>query len=246
MTKAFFSFCVAGILIAVPLMGDWNPSDVVENRDQLAILKTEHIQNLETEIFESVKNSWCQQEKAKLLFELIVLTQPQVCVEIGAFLGSSTLPMLYGLRYNQSGMAYIVEPWSNDAAICGLPTNDVNTQWWQSLDMEAIKNHFYHIINHYCVSSYCHVMRMKSEEAVNELPIIDFLQLDGNFSESGALLDSHLYLPKVKSGGYILISNVLVMINEKPTKMKSLWPLFSECELISELENGNVLLFRKN
>ena len=86
---------------------------------------------------------------------------------------------------------------------------------------------------------------MSSKKAVAYVPEIDFLHIDGNFSEEGALLDTQLYLPKVAKNGYILISNLLIMIGKHPSKMKALWPLFEQCEIICEIENGNAFLFRK-
>ena len=86
---------------------------------------------------------------------------------------------------------------------------------------------------------------MTSEQAIDHVPSIDFLHIDGNFSEKGALFDSKQYLPKVVPGGYVLISNVLVMIGAKPAKMKALWPLFDQCDVVCEIDDGNTLLFRK-
>ena len=86
---------------------------------------------------------------------------------------------------------------------------------------------------------------MTSHEAVYQIPEIDLLHLDGNFSKIGALLDSVLYLPKIVPGGYVLLSNALATAGGKATKMKALWPLFEQCDLICEIDQGNALLFRK-
>ncbi len=200
---------------------------------------------LEKKIVDFLKTSWCSEEKAKLILEYVVVNRPKVCVEIGVFTGSSTLPLLAGLQYVNHGFAYVIDAWSNKEAIQGLPQNDPNTVWWGSLDMEAVKNQFLHTMNQWSLSSYFQVLHMSSQEALTQLPEIDFLHLDGNFSEEGALLDTQLYLPKVVPKGHILISNVLTMIGNKPTKMKALWPLFEQCEIVCEIENGNAFLFRK-
>jgi len=208
--------------------------------------KAPELQKIENQVVEYLKGSWCSQEKAELILELVVATKPKICVEIGAFTGSSALPMLVGLKYVKKGKAYIVEPWSNQEAIRGLPNNDPNSKWWAGLDMNAIKNQFNHTMHHWGLLPHFQLLKMTSKQAVSKIPNIDFLHLDGNFSEQGALSDTNLYLPKVVPGGYILLSNALVMVNGKAPKMKALWPLFDQCEIIHELENGNIILFKKN
>jgi hypothetical protein len=200
---------------------------------------------LEQKIVDFLKNSWCSEEKARLIFECVVANRPKVCVEIGAFTGSSTLPLLVGLQYLNHGKAYVIDAWSNKEAIRGLPKDDPNTVWWASLDMNAIKNQFIQTMDKWSLSPFFQVLHMSSKKAAKQLPEIDFLHIDGNFSEEGALLDSQLYLPKVAPNGYILVSNLLTMIGNKPTKMKALWPFFEYCEIVCEIENGNAFLFRK-
>lgn len=217
----------------------------LENEKTLEVLNNPALSTLKNRVYGYIKNSWCSQEKAKLLLELIVITKPKVCVEIGAFTGSSTLPILAGLRYLKQGNAYIIDAWSSKEAIRGLPSTDPNNIWWGSLNMKDIKNQFDRMINTWFFHPFCQTLQMTSKEAVSRIPEIDFLHLDGNFSEEGALLDSELYVPKVVPGGYILLSNALIMIGNKPAKMKALWPIFDQCDIVCEIEQGNTLLFRK-
>ena len=112
--------------------------------------------------------------------------------------------------------------------------------------MSAIQTKFNGMLDSWSVREFCHVLHMTSEEAASQIPAIDFLHLDGNFSEAGALLDSKLYVPKVTPGGYILLSNVHVMVAGMPSKMKALTVLLDQCEVVCEIENGQTLLFRKN
>jgi hypothetical protein len=209
-----------------------------------AICDPELVQ-LEQKVVDFLKNSWCSEQKAKIILEFIVEHQPKVCVEVGAFTGSSTLPILAGLQYIKQGRVYVIDAWSNEKAIRGLPKEDPNAVWWGSIDMKAIKDQFNLTMAQWSLTPYLQVLHMSSEQAVSHLPSIDFLHLDGNFSEEGALLDSQLYLPKVVSGGHILISNVLLMIGKQAPKMKALWPLFEQCEIVCEIENGNAFLFKK-
>ncbi len=197
-------------------------------------------------VFESLKGSWCSKEKAKLIMELIIFKKLSKCVDIGTFSGDSALPMLIGLKHlNKKGRAYLIDAWSNEEAVRGLKKEDQNAVWWSSLDMDSIKSKLLKMLKMWKLDDYCTIIHATSEKAASDLDAVDFLHLDGNFSEQGALLDTNKYLPKVKSGGYILLSNILVTIDTKMTKMKALWPIFDACEMIGEIEGGNVILFQK-
>ena len=81
--------------------------------------------------------------------------------------------------------------------------------------------------------------------AVEQVPEIDFLHLDGNFSEEGILLDIELFLPKVRPGGYILLSNLYQKLDGKLTKMRAMWTLFDSCEIIWNAD-PHAALFKKS
>ena len=228
------------------LHAEWNPSYLPFDKSYtLENVNDPQLISIENSVCDYLKNSWCSQEKARLLLELIAIVHPKVCVEVGAFSGSSSLPILAGLQYLGKGKGYMIDAWSNEEAIRGLPSNDPNTEWWKTLSMSWAKNQFHYMIDYWSLGSFCKTLHMTSAQAILKIPNIDFLHLDGNFSEEGALLDSELYVSKVVPGGYILLSNALVMIAGKPTKMRALWPLFEHCDIICEIDQGNVLLFRK-
>jgi len=237
------------LLLGIPgdlLRADWNPKYLpYDSAYTLTVLKDPKLGALENRVFQYLTNSWCTQEKAKLLMELVAITHPQVCVEIGAFTGSSTLPILAALQYLEEGRAYVIEAWSNQEAIKGLPLNDPNTAWWGSLDMGALKNQFLSMIQTWSLPSTYQLLHMTSQQAISQVPEINFLLLDGNCSEEGSLVDSELYVSKVVPGGYVLLANVLVTIGGKATKMRALLPLFEQCDIICEIDKGNALLFRK-
>jgi hypothetical protein len=234
------------LISCIPLYPDWEPDCLgLNDTAALEILKSPDLNDLKSHVLQYLQNSWCTKGKANLLIDLVVLTSPEVCVEIGSFTGSTALPILASLQYCGKGNLYAIDAWSPEEAIRGLPPSDVNTQWWGMLDMVSIKAQFYEMLNSWSLNKYCRVMPMTSQSAVGKLPSIDFLHLDGNFSEEGAFLDSKLYVTKVKSGGYILLSNVHIMIAKRPSKMKALTVLLDHCEVICEIDNGQTLLFRK-
>ncbi|MCI5051986.1 MAG: class I SAM-dependent methyltransferase [Simkaniaceae bacterium] len=196
-------------------------------------------------VLAELEGSWCSKAKANLIMDLIQEHKPQVCVEIGAFDGSTLLPIAVALKANKLGILHAVDAWSADEAIKGLPSHDVNYKWWRTLDMHAIKRTCLARVKRWTLSKQCRLIHKTSEAASKQFSEIDFLHLDGNFSEAGAYKDVQLYLPKVKPGGYILVSNAMVVIDKKTPKVRSLWTIYDSSDIIKEVDNGNTVLFRK-
>lgn len=236
------SIALALALMTSSAHSAWSPASISTS---LFLPSDPQFNELKTSVFSYLSNSWVTQEKAELIIDLIVLTQPQVCVDIGSFIGSSALPMAAALKYVNSGKVYLVDAWSNQEAVKDISSEDPNYHWWSTLDMQHIKGQCLSMIRQWSLEPYCQVIHAPSEQAVHQIGQIDFLHLDGNFSEKGSLLDATLYLPKVKSGGYILLSNAFMTIDHVLTKMATMWFLYYECELVAEIENSNVMLFRK-
>lgn len=236
------------ITVSTAQARDWSVEHVPSDKS-LALSDSYNDQGLAKkmdDVFRSLQGSWCSREKAKLIMEIIISERLERCVEVGTFSGSSALPILVSLEYLKKGHAYLIDAWSNQEAVKGLDADDPNALWWSTLDMNAIKNQLVHMLQTWKLDSYCTVIHATSEQALSQIHSIDFVHLDGNFSsEDIARRDTDLYLPLVRSGGYIVLSNILTMVNQKPTKIKALWPLFEACEIVSEIENGNSILFRK-
>lgn len=237
--KFLLSCCFVLFMSLSQLFAGWNSIQKSE------IVNSSSFQELENRVISFIRGSWCSEEKAKLIMELIVSKKPKSCVEIGAFTGSCTIPMLTSLQYLKNGRAYVIDSWSNKEAIKDLPTSDPNTKWWEQINMRMVKQQFNSNMKQWNLYPYFIELHMPSYRAIHRVPQIDFLHIDGNFSEQGSCLDVNTYLPKVVSGGYILISNALIVVNNKVTKSKSFGPLFEKCKIVHEIDMGNTLLFKK-
>jgi hypothetical protein len=224
---------------------DWAPEDI-ELAD-LSHISGAKYKNQKASVIESLKGSWCSPEKGALLMDLIRLIQPQLCVEVGAWTGSSVLPVAMSLKFNGKGKVYAIDAWSNQIATRYWSDQDPNKPWWSTVDMKAIKQTFNNLLRNWQVDSYCVPVQDASEKAAARFKneTIDFLHLDGDYSEQGSLADVENYLPKVKTGGYILLSHLFTMINGKQPKLKSFKALVQDCEIICEIERDNAILFRK-
>jgi predicted O-methyltransferase YrrM len=188
---------------------------------------------------------WVSAAKIDLIMDLIYMTKPEVCVEIGVYRGSSILPIATALKYNQSGKVIAIDAWSNDVATQYLDWKDPNRSGWASVDMNWLYSTSMQRLESRNLKGYCTVLRTSSQDAVQQVDEIDFLHIDGDHSQVGSLEDVNLYLPKVKSGGFILYSNLYIMVDGKAPKMEAFALLLDECEMVCAIDRDNTILFRK-
>lgn len=152
---------------------------------------------------------WCSEEKAHLMMDHIREKKCLVCVEIGVFGGKSMLPILKSLKYNGQGNLYAIDAWSGLEATKGYPTSDPNYSWWNNLDWDHFYTQTLSLVTKHRLHQFCNVLRTSSQDAVNYFAddTIDFIHLDGNHTEDLAFEDVIAYFPKVKDGGYLLLSD---------------------------------------
>lgn len=186
---------------------------------------------------------WCSKEKALNFIDLVLETKPDVCVEIGVYGGSSLFPVASTLKHLEHGIIIAIDPWDKIECIKYFdPVEDkVNLNWWGKLNLDYIYNLYLKMLKRYDLNEYCITIRAPSEEAVNEIDEpIDILHIDGNFSKEGTSQDVILYLPKVRSGGYIWINDALSTKRQEAVDM-----LNDACDVVKLIENGNCILFKK-
>ncbi|HEY2810399.1 MAG TPA: hypothetical protein VGJ00_03305 [Rhabdochlamydiaceae bacterium] len=71
----------------------------------------------------------------------------------------------------------------------------------------------------------------------------DAMAIDLNSSEV-TVLDLKIISYEDFKGGYILFSNLFVMINNKQPKLKAFFSLLNTCDIVCTIENENVALLR--
>lgn len=240
----YFRYALLSLCLWTSIQAEWDPK--ILQAYQSESLSHLPYRTLKKQIAQALVNSWCSQEKIDLLMDLTLLTGPQVCVEIGVFSGASLLPVAATLKYLKAGKVYAIDAWSNKEATRHTAVDDPNAAWWAQVDLQAVHNSFQKLIKTWKLEKTCQEIHKPSEQAVSHVPPqIDFLHLDGNYTESGSLRDVELYLPKVKSGGYILLSNFYMMIQREQPKIKTFCVLCDACEVVCSIENDNAVLFRK-
>lgn len=194
---------------------------------------------------ETINEKWCTKEKFQLIAEHIIETRPQVCVEVGVFSGNSLLAIASALKHNGEGMVYAIDAWSSEVAIRHMGPHDPHRHWWNAINLDLVYDKFVDKLETFDLKPYVVILKMPSEKAVGEIEWIDFLHLDGDYTPTGSKHDVVSYLSKVKPGGYVLMSDILMMSGPVQPKLAAAKALFMNCDYVADVENGNAILFRK-
>ena len=229
-----------------PLCAVWQPNLVVLNAEKL---KAPKFIKYRDAFVKALEGMGCSTEKNTMLMELIYLIEPRVCVEIGVLTGASAVPTALTLRYlGQGGMLTLIDAWSPDIAIEGLAWNDPNRELFANTNMNLVYGELYRQLGIWYVGDMCKILRMHSHEAASVIEDeIDFLHIDGGYGEQVVMLDIAYYLPKVKSGGYILLSGVCLYACEQMPKLAGYGMLSnSGCTIVASVDNDDSILFRKD
>src|SRR3990167_3377417 len=240
--KNIFLLCTFCALVQIKCYGYWDPIETFLD-ENVTVLNDSNYSELKTKTVDFLKGSWCSEEKTNLLIDLVAIFRPNVCVEIGAWEGGSVIPIAQTLKYLGSGKVFAVDAWSNEWAVKYLVQDEPNKNWWKTVNMKAVHDLFSSRISHLDLSKFCIEIHKPSVEAADLLTEIDFLHLDGDFSETGSKHDIELFLPKVKQGGYILISNVQMCIEGQFPKSEAFNDLLRSCEMIAAIDHDNAILF---
>jgi len=215
-------FCLVSALHANPGRGDFL-------KDQVCTL----LPSLE---------GWCSKEKAISFIDLVLDVEPEVCVEIGVFGGASLLPVASALRFLRKGIVVGIDPWDKSEAIKYFDPleEQADLEWWSTVDMDLIFTSYRTMLKRYGLDSVCVTMKATSERAATCLRVIDILHIDGNHSEYSSIKDVSLYLPLVRSGGYVWINDAM-----GGKKQQAIDLLFETCDFVKSIDGGNCILFQK-
>ena len=191
---------------------------------------------------------WCPQFKSEAIASFILNIQPEICVEIGVLAGSSFFSIPLTLNYLNKGHAYAVDSWDSDDCVRYMPENDPNRICWGlELDYNKIAHEFRETLRAQRLESRCTVYHKDSVAAAEHFPdnFIDFIHWDCNHSFVGAKRELRAYLPKVKSGGYVMVSDVNWAVGSKTPIRDVIDILFFEWDLVGVIDEDNIYLLRK-
>lgn len=185
---------------------------------------------------------WCTREKALTLIDLTLELKPKICVDIGVFGGSSVFPVAATLKFLGSGIVIGIDPWDRLECIKYLdPSKDeAHFKWWAQVDLNYVYDSYMRALKRFGLDNYCLTMKTTSEKAVLAIDHIDLLHIDGNHSEDCFTNDAKAYLPKVQSGGYILLNDSLWEEAQEAIDL-----LLEQCDVIKLIDCGNCIVFKK-
>lgn len=185
---------------------------------------------------------WCTQEKSTAIFNLVLTAQPKICVEIGVFNGASLISAAMALKLNREGIIIGIDPWNSEECIKYFdPIERHCIKYWKRFDMEQLYENYLQSLQLYELNPYVRTLRKTSFEAASEIGAIDILHIDGNFGGEMPLRDLQMYVPKVKSGGYILFHDM----QRSPAQIQCLRESCNMVGIIDQDVGAPTLLFKK-
>lgn len=151
---------------------------------------------------------WCSPEKAFALADTVIREKALHCVEVGVFGGKSFLAIAYGLRELKQGIVHGIDTWKADDSLVDSDDKG-NADWWAKVDLEKIYEGFMRARMQSGLAPFTQVWHMSSRDASVQINTqIDLLHIDGNHSEWSSTSDVCLWLPKVRSGGIVVMDDV--------------------------------------
>lgn len=185
---------------------------------------------------------WCTREKALNFIDLVITEKPKIWVEIGVFGGSSVFPVASTFKFLGEGLVIAIDPWDKIECIKYYdPVKDkADLKWWGNLNLNQVYSSFQNVLRTHMLEPHCKIIRANSEQAIKEIETIDVLHIDGNHSEIVSIQDVQLYLPKVRSGGFIWMND-----SSWEQRQEAVELLVASCDVIKVIDNGNCILFKK-
>lgn len=185
---------------------------------------------------------WCSREKALNFIDLVLEERPEICVEIGVFGGASLFPVASALKFLGSGVVIGIDPWEKSECIKYFDPieEQADFRWWSGLNFDYVFDSYCAMLKRYGLSDFCITIKSTSELAAVCFQKIDILHFDGNHDEEVSLNDAKLYLPLVRSGGYIWINDAIW-----PKRQAAIDWISESCDFVKSVDGGNCLLFKK-
>jgi predicted O-methyltransferase YrrM len=151
---------------------------------------------------------WCSPDKAVQLASLVIEQRPQLVIELGVWMGGTSIPIAIALRYLGVGQLLAIDAWSTEASVAGQ--EGVNATWWQSVGAEgherARRTFLDRLQKHEIPQERCAVLHQRSDEAAVPA-VIDILHHDANHGPQ-VVADIDRWAPVVRVGGLLILNDL--------------------------------------
>lgn len=181
-------------------------------------------------------NGWCSHQKASILVDIFMVTQPKTIVEIGVWGGKSLLPFARYCKRVDKGKVYGIDPWDSKASVVGI-NNESSATFWKLADHDEVYYRLVDVIYQNGLTDYVELIRSTSADAplIEE---IDILHIDGNHSDASSYLDVTKWVPQVRKGGWIILDDMNWFENGTPTTARAVEYLNTHCHKIAEIDES--------
>ncbi len=182
-------------------------------------------------------NGWCAPEKAAHIFETVVRTKPDVCLELGVFAGRSLIAFGAGLATigDKTKLVYGIDAWAVEEATEN--NNTENANWWKTqVNYEAIRMECENACHEIHVAEYVRLIRADTIRAyIGVTAPIDILHIDGNHSRWNSVRDVTIWVDRVKPGGLIYFDD-----EDWDTTKNAQELLLLKCDKLEEIRASNI------
>lgn len=150
--------------------------------------------------------------KALLASDLVMEDGLSEVLEVGVWHGRFLLPLSMVLAALDRGRATGIDPYAAAPAV-QYDSHDRGgidlEQWPESIDWSAVYDGVVSTAARFGIAKRMRILRLTSTEAAAEIEpgSIDLLHIDGNHDEARVEEDLSLYLPKVRTGGYVFLDD---------------------------------------
>jgi predicted O-methyltransferase YrrM len=177
---------------------------------------------------------WATPERCCEMANRILQTNARVCVDIGVFAGRSTIAMGFAARELGESRVYGLDPWKIETAIEGDNVEE-NARWWkESSNLEKMHREAMHAIWAHRLDEWVTIIRNGSQYVHQLFPVIDFINIDGCHTELASCRDVDLFLPRLRSGGYLTFDDA-----DWESTQKALRLIEEQCDLIKVMKDKN-------
>jgi len=156
---------------------------------------------------------WCTLHKATKLYDLALMPETRLAVEIGVFGGKSLLPIAAAFRNKGAGRVFGIEPWDNGIAVETV-TGTENDKWWSEVDLVAIKRGFLQKVAEFGLEEYVKILEIPSDAAVLMFQSarysgkIDLVHVDGAHSLEQSVFDVSYWHRLCRTGAHLVLDDV--------------------------------------
>lgn len=174
-------------------------------------------------------DGWTTPDRGVEMVERILETKAKICVDIGVFAGRSTIAMGFAARELVNSKVYGIDPWKIDSAVEGDNVEE-NAKWWKErANLEQMHWQTMHAIWSHRLDEWITIIRNGSQYVVELFPVIDFLNVDGCHTEVASCRDINLYLPRLKSGGFLMFDD-----SDWGSTQAALKLIEEQCDLVND------------